>query len=266
MQAEPLSTFQALAFQYPTFCPTIVVMPQCQGRECGTKVQPAPGAAFRYTEAQCKRACAEGSDLCGKCTAHEEKNMAGMPIGKSGWHGRMGGPYHKNSHIVGTPWNVKKTQEEAAAAAKMVAKVASNAAASGAPVAKAAAKVAVKASKEAVAAAKAAAKFERELDAALLKQSREMQRAETAAARASAAARKTKKAKSSSSYPTSSSSVRTSSRRSSSQIYYPASRAASGSRSRSVRSNRATPIRSSNKERKPAVMNRIVAGHFPELE
>jgi len=184
--------------------------------------------------------------------AHEEKNMAGQPIAKSGWHGRRGVyPLPAGTHIrpagsERSAWNVKKTKEEAAATVK----IATNAAAGGAPQAVKAAKVAVKASKEATEAAKAAAKFERELDAALLKQDREMRRAEAAAARATAAAtratlgRRTKKKSSSSGMrPTSSSSVRRTS--SHKAIYRPASalssRAASGSPARMPR-NMGTPI------------------------
>jgi len=74
--------------------------------------------AARYSEAVCKRACAEGSDLCKICQGHEEANMGGKP-GK--WHGRMGGPIPAASHIVGSEWNIRKRVEEAATAAKKAA-------------------------------------------------------------------------------------------------------------------------------------------------
>jgi hypothetical protein len=66
-------------------------------------------------EAECKRACVEGSDLCKICQGHEELNMGGKP---DKWHGRIGGPLPAASHIVGSEWNIRKRVEEAATAAK----------------------------------------------------------------------------------------------------------------------------------------------------
>lgn len=89
-------------------------MSNCVGRQCGPKIA-TEGTAARYMEAECKRACAEGSDLCKICQSHEEANMGGKP-GK--WHGRIGGPIPAASHIVGSEWNIRKRVEEAATAAK----------------------------------------------------------------------------------------------------------------------------------------------------
>lgn len=93
-------------------------MSKCVGRQCGPKYEMEGSTAARYSEAVCKRACAEGSDLCKICQGHEEANMGGKP-GK--WHGRMGGPIPAASHIVGSEWNIRKRVEEAATAAKKAA-------------------------------------------------------------------------------------------------------------------------------------------------
>ena len=91
-------------------------MSKCVGRLCGDKV---PGMKpFRYNEKQCAKACAEGSDLCLLCEAHEEANMAGEPIAKSKWHGRMGGPIHKKSHVLGSEWNMEQRMKAEAAAGR----------------------------------------------------------------------------------------------------------------------------------------------------
>ena len=103
-------------------------MSKCVGRQCGPKIA-TEGTAARYMEAECKRACAEGSDLCKICQSHEEANMGGKP-GK--WHGRIGGPIPAASHIVGSEWNIRKRVEEAATAAKKAAAAAKTVAASSA--------------------------------------------------------------------------------------------------------------------------------------
>ena len=243
-------------------------MSQCVGRLCGAKVEGL--VPTRYSAEQCKRACAEGSDLCRVCHEHEEKNMAGLPIAKSGWHGRMGALIPPRSHVEGSEWNLDLR-------AKAAAKTAAAAGGAGAPpAAKAAAKVAAKAEKEAAAAMRAAAVAEK-------KQATELKRAATAAAKAEAAAakavrasearprflavpsagpkakrRQTQRKKKSSSSSSSSSSNSTSSgsrssrsrssrsRRSNPVIYRPAS-AASSVGPRRTRWSPGTPI-SSNKQ------------------
>jgi flagellar biosynthesis GTPase FlhF len=212
---------------------------KCVGRMCGDKKQYALGAAFRYTEKQCARACLEGSNLCGVCTKHEEANMAGKP---GTWHGRMRGPIPNASHIEGSKWNIDTRVKEAAKAAKA-------AGGAGAPAeAKKAAADAKKAEKEAAAALKAAAVAEK-------KQAMEMKRAATAAAKAEAAAaraaraseapkkrRATQKKKKSSSSSSSNSNSNSSSNSSSSS----SNSSNSSSRSRMSRRRSNAPLRAAS--------------------
>ena len=94
-------------------------MSKCIGRLCGAAVPNM--APKRFTEKQCAKACAEGSDLCRLCEAHEEANMAGEPIAKSKWHGRMGGPIHKQSHVLGSEWNMEQRRKATEKAARNMA-------------------------------------------------------------------------------------------------------------------------------------------------
>ena len=213
-------------------------MPQCVGRQCGEKVQ-VQGAVTRYTAAQCKRACENGSNLCGLCRGHEEADMSGQPIAKSKWHGRVGGPLPSASHIEGSKWNAVMREKEAARAAKAAVVEASSE---------------VKAAAASAKAAKAAAeREERELMAALRREEVALRREEvstkkaaTAAIRAAKApdARRTLKkpvrssSSSSSGSSSGSSSSRRRSRRSSSSRRRPRSSSPSRSRPRSSSSMR----------------------------
>jgi hypothetical protein len=133
--------------------------PQCIGRDCGPAILEA-GKAMRLTEAQCDRACAEGSNLCTICEGREIADMKSLPAGKR-WHGRIGGPIPPGSHIVGSQWNIDTAKKEALAAAKKATEAAKGSAVP-APV-KAAAAAAVSSAavvKVAAAAATTAARHE----------------------------------------------------------------------------------------------------------
>jgi len=107
----------------------------------------------RYAEAQCERACEEGSNLCKLCTKYEEQHMAGKP-GK--WHGRKGGPIPAESHIIGSAWAAEQNARNAARAAKIAGAAAAG---GGGGEAKVQAKVAKAAAKEASVAAVNAGKI-----------------------------------------------------------------------------------------------------------
>ena len=134
---------------------------QCVGRDCGAPIV-EEGKAMRFTEAQCDRACAEGSNLCKICMKREEANLGGKP-GK--WHGRIGGPLPPGSHIVGSDWNIATAEKEARLAAKKATAVAKPATAP--KTVKAAAAVAVSAAATVKVAATAAAAAARSENVAL---------------------------------------------------------------------------------------------------
>ena len=99
---------------------------KCVGRLCDPKnkhkYEGAPeGAAFRYTEKQCARACEEGSNLCKICNKHEQTYM-NKP--SHFFSGRMGGPLTAESHIVGSKWNIDMRAKEAVRVAVKAAKAA----------------------------------------------------------------------------------------------------------------------------------------------
>jgi hypothetical protein len=104
--------------------------PRCKGRACGTKVMGLPGKFARYEEAQCARACADGTDYCSVCFPRFLKAEAGdKPLT---WHGDIGGPLPNTSLIIGGPRNVAlraRAAEKAAAEARIAAKAAEKAAA-----------------------------------------------------------------------------------------------------------------------------------------
>lgn len=226
-------------------------MPTCVGRLCGDKFQYAPDTVFRYTEKQCKRACAEGSDLCKICEKHEEANMAGN---STKWHGRMGAPLPPKSHVEGSDWNIQLRLKEAAKAAKALGTV----------------NEVEKAEKKAAAALKVAATEERKAEVALRKEEAARKRASHAVAKAEKAlVRKTKKNRKTST-------SRSKSRKSSSSVIYrPASAATSNATARSNMSGqwsqpvrRGTPISSNRQEPNPATLQGIAANiaGLPELE
>lgn len=172
--------------------------PRCRGRVCGEAVREA-GKPIYYRPEQCKRACAEGTNLCTFCLKHEA-NVKGLK-----WHGRVGNTVPNVSHIEGSKWyrtKVLGAVDEAATAAKAAEKAAEAAAKAGAKEEAKAARMAATAAKaaerEAVAAAKAAAKAEKAVASEAAKLAREAEKArreETAAlARAEREAAKEKKA------------------------------------------------------------------------
>jgi hypothetical protein len=193
--------------------------PRCHGRACGTKVEGLPGKVARYEEAQCARACEEGSNFCKVCFPRFLQSEAGLA--PNTWHGRMGGPLPPRSLIVGGPRNMElrakaaaadaaaaekaeaaarkaaEKAEKASAAASKTARKVETASEKAAKVAEAAAvKAAEKAVKEAMKAAAAAEKRaatemkkqEREAAAAAKKAATEARKAEMAAKRAATAA------------------------------------------------------------------------------
>ena len=120
---------------------------QCVGRVCGPKLE-SPNKAARYTDAQCDRFCAEGSNLCKVCTKREDAYMAGETTGT--YHGRKGGPIPPYSHIRGSEWNIQTRVKEAERAARLAAAATAG---PGVPkAAKSAAKVAKSAASEAASA------------------------------------------------------------------------------------------------------------------
>jgi len=129
---------------------------QCVGRVCGPKLE-SPGKAARYTDAQCDRFCAEGSNLCKVCTKREDAYMADETT--TTYHGRKGGPIPPHSHIRGSEWNIQTRVKEAERAARLAAAATAGpgvpkAAKSAAKVAKSAASEAASASIVVVAAAR----------------------------------------------------------------------------------------------------------------
>lgn len=194
--------------------------PRCQGRACGAKVEGLPGKVFRYEEAQCARACEEGSNFCKTCFPRFLMSEAGAA--PNTWHGRYGGPIPSRSLIVGGPRNMElrakaaaadaaaaekaeaaarkaaeKAEKAATAVTKTVKKAETEAERAAKTAKKAAEAAAEKAVKEAMKAAAAAEKRaatemkkqEREAIAAAKKAATEARKAEAAAKRA--ATRKT---------------------------------------------------------------------------
>jgi hypothetical protein len=101
----------------------------------------------RYTEAQCERACEEGSNLCKLCKKYEEAYMSADPNPKLRmaavrFHGRKGGPIPAESHIIGSAWAAAQNAKNAERAAKVAGAAAAG---GGGGEAKAAAAVAKKA-------------------------------------------------------------------------------------------------------------------------
>jgi hypothetical protein len=138
--------------------------PRCHGRACGTKVEGLPGKVARYEEAQCARACEEGSNFCKVCFPRFLQSEAG--VAPNTWHGRMGGPLPPRSLIVGGPRNMELRAKAAAAEAAVAEKAEA-----------AARKAAEKAEKAAVTVAKTVRKAETEAE-------RAAKAAETAAVKA----------------------------------------------------------------------------------
>lgn len=96
---------------------------QCIGRVCGDTYYPIPGVSkfLRAREAQCERACAEGSNLCKICLKHEEKAMEGT---EGVWHGRIGQPIPADSRIEGSAFALEQNLADAAREAKKATAVA----------------------------------------------------------------------------------------------------------------------------------------------
>lgn len=93
---------------------------QCIGRVCGDTYYPIPGVSrfLRAREAQCDRACAEGSNLCKICLKHEAKAMEGV---EGVWHGRIGQQIPEDSRIEGSAF---ATAQDLANAASLEARAA----------------------------------------------------------------------------------------------------------------------------------------------
>ncbi len=175
--------------------------PRCVGRACGPAIKNMyPGAAIRYTEAQCERACEDGSTLCKICKGRENAYAAGTNTKKQ-FHGLLGGPMTPYSHIVGSEWNLSTRAKNAAAVAKKAATEAKKAIDEEAKASKGAAKLFAEAETEAAKALAAATKERKAAEAAAEKERKatekavaDAKKAEIAAKRAATATRKAKTA------------------------------------------------------------------------
>ena len=162
--------------------------PRCVGRACGPAIKNMyPGAAVRYTEAQCKTACEEGSALCKTCKGYEAAFMVGENTKKK-FHGSLGGPMTPYSHIVGSEWNLSTKAKDAAKAAATAMKDEAKAMKAAVNIFSEAESAAAAVAKAAEKERKDAAKGLREAEADAKKREAEAKRAGTAAAKAAKAA------------------------------------------------------------------------------
>jgi hypothetical protein len=179
---------------------------RCIGRKCGEKMTIEGYPTFRYSAAQCERACEAGSNMCKLCKKQERE----AEEGKSGaFHGRIGGPIPNWSHIAGSAWNLAdRAKVDAKRAAAAGGGAEAKEAAAAAKKAEAAAKEVERQAKKEAAAAEAArkaeekarkteAKAQKEVEAAVAKAAKEAEKArkeaEAAIAKAAKEAEKAQK-------------------------------------------------------------------------
>ena len=91
---------------------------RCKGLKCADAYHPeGPGTVARYTLEQCKRACKEGSNLCGPC--EKQYDVPGK------WHAKVGNStLHPTSHARDprfpmSEWNVATMAKNAKKRAKV---------------------------------------------------------------------------------------------------------------------------------------------------